>query len=192
MTNNTERRIYQKPPLSVDDQISLLIERGLIVGDNKAEIVYYLTNVSYYHLSIYFKFFQRDDIFIKGTTFEEVLRIYTFDNKLRFLLLELLERIEKSFKSRVARNLSLATHDSHFHTSMEHYINETRYNELQLIFETVYGNSNEISIDHYRSKYTEPTLPPIWTTVEILTFGQVVKFSKALTRRNQNLIARSF
>ena len=182
---------YNKPPLTIDQQVTLLQKRGLVVDANDSRLQYYLKNVSYYHLSIYFKFFQRDDVFQEGTTFDDVLRIYTFDNKLRLLLLEILERVEKAFKSRVAYHLSNAKKDSHCHIKRELFVDDAGFSEIQEIFGKFYADSKEISIDHYRSKYTEPTLPPIWTMVEILSFGQVVKFVKALTRQNQNLVARS-
>lgn len=182
-------RPYIKPPLQIEQQISLLRKRGLIVdADDKLE--YYLQNVGYYHLSIYFKFFQRDDLFIEGTRFDDILRVYTFDNKLRLLLLELLERIEKSFKSRTACFLSNASNDSHCHTRKEMFIDEPRFNEIQDIFSRVYAESREVSVDHYKAKYTEPVLPPLWTMVEILSFGQVIKYVRALSRHNQNLISR--
>lgn len=183
--------IYSKPPLTIEQQISLLRERGLNIDINIEQVKYYLTNVSYYHLSIYFKFFQLGNTFVEGTTFGDVLRIYTFDNKLRFLLLELLERIEKSFKSRVAYNLSLASNNSHCHTLQGLYRNKKQYSEVISLFTNEFSKSKEISIDHYRTKYSAPVLPPIWTTVEIISFGQVVKFVKSLTRQNQNLVART-
>jgi abortive infection bacteriophage resistance protein len=116
--NGPAKKPYNKPPLSIDNQVLLLKERGLIVGD-ESQLKYYLRNISYYHLSVYFKFYQSGDTFIEGITFEDVLRVYTFDNKLRFLLLELLERIEKSFKCRIAYELSVSNNDSHC------YLNES-------------------------------------------------------------------
>jgi abortive infection bacteriophage resistance protein len=183
---------YNKPPLLVGEQIKLLISRGLCVEEDDETLIYYLQNISYYHLSIYFKFFQtKDDVFNEGTTFDDVVRIYNFDNKLRLLLLEILERVEKSFKARTAYNLSNYNQDAHCHTNKDLYIDISRHNTMQTMFEKVYVDSSEISINHYRSRYNNPTLPPIWTMVEILSFGQVVKYVKGLTRFNQNLVARS-
>lgn len=182
---------YSKPPLSIDEQIKRVRDRGLIIDDEN-DLRYFLMNVSYYHLSIYFKFFQTDDVFHPGTTFADVVKIYTFDNKLRFLLLELLERVEKSFKARVAYQLSVGTNQSHAHQSKELFRDEFLYNEIQQMFIDEVRKSKEISIEHYHQKYTEPSLPPIWTLVEILSFGQVIKFAKSLKREHKNLIARTF
>ncbi len=182
---------YTKPPLSIDEQVKRLRDRGLII-DNEDDLRYFLKNVSYYHLSIYFKFFQTDDIFHTGTTFADVVKIYTFDNKLRFLLLELLERVEKSFKARVAYQLSVGTAQSHPHQSVELFKDEFLHNEIQHMFIDEVRKSKEISIEHYQQKYTSPPLPPIWTMVEILSFGQTVRFGKSLKREYKNSIARTF
>jgi abortive infection bacteriophage resistance protein len=89
---------YIKLPKTIEEQVNLLQERGLII-DDKDSAERYLKNISYYHLSSYFKFFQNgDDSFLSGKSFEDVLNIYVFDQKLRLLLLDILERIEKSFK----------------------------------------------------------------------------------------------
>lgn len=189
--NNSKLLTYTKPPLSIDAQVKLLSDRGLIIED-EAELRYFLKNVSYYHLSIYFKLFQTNDIFHTGTTFADIVRIYTFDNKLRFLLLELLERVEKSFKARTAYNLSTATGLSHPHLSPEMFRDPIVCNELQQMFIDEVRRSKEISIVHYLQTYTKPTLPPIWTLVEILSFGQTVKYVKSLKREHRNVVARTY
>ncbi len=182
---------YTKPPLSIDEQVNRLRERGLII-DDETELQYWLKNVNYYHLSIYFKFFQVDDVFRIGTSFSDVVKIYTFDNKFRFLLLDLLERVEKSFKARVTYMLSVETDQSHPHQSAGLFKDKFLYSEIQQMFIGEVKHSKEISIQHYAQKYSNPTLPPIWTMVEILSFGQTVKFSKSLKREYKNLIARTF
>jgi len=189
MLENKEK--YNKPPLSISEQIDLLKGRGLVVAD-VGILEYYLKNISYYHLSIYFKHFQKDDIFYKDTSFEDVLRIYIFDNKLRFLLLELLERIEKSFKCRMAYELSTAKNNPHWYLDEELFVNKEVHRENLKIINEECKKSREISIAHYNETYNEPALPPIWMLIEILSFGQCVKIGKSLKREYKNKIARTF
>lgn len=182
---------YDKPPLTIEEQIALLKKRGLVVRD-EARLAYYLRNISYYHLSIYFKHFQRNDVFFSGTDFEDVLKIYVFDNKLRLLLLEVLERIEKSFKCRMAYELSISRNDSHCYLDKELFLNENLSAEMsRLVSDEVY-KSREASIIHYREAYEDPELPPIWMVMEILSFGQCVKIGKALNRDYKNKISRTY
>jgi len=190
MTNNTNKK-YEKPPLIVDEQIKLLVERGLVV-DNLDKVKYYLTNVSYYHWSIYFKHFQKDDKFFDGINFDDILRIYIFDNKLRLLLLEVLERVEKAFKCRIAYELSLVTKKSHCYLDGCMFSDQDQYQKILSFISDEVKDSQEVSIKHYLKKYEEPSLPPIWSIVEILSFGQCGKIFKALDIRYRNLIGRSF
>ena len=187
----TTKQIYNKPPLTTAEQIALLKSRGLVVEDEK-KLEYYLSNVSYYHLSIYFKHYQHDDTFYEGITFEDVLRIYIFDNKLRFLLLELLERVEKSFKCRMAYELSVEKNDAHTLLDEDIYSNKEKHAEAVSILTDEFNKSREVSQIHYREVYSEPPLPPIWMSVEILSFGQCVKICKSLKRDYKNKIARTY
>lgn len=187
----TEEKLkYEKPPKTIEEQISILRERGLVIQDEEM-VKYYLTNISYYHLSIYFKFFQEKNKFHKNTQFEDILKLYIFDNKLRFLLLELLERIEKSFKCRMIYTVSVEENNSHFYLDEEIFINQNTYQNAMTIIKDEVRKSKEISILHYKNKYNEPELPPIWAIVEILSFGQCVKICKWFKRVYKNKIART-
>jgi len=182
---------YEKRPLTIDAQVSLLKIRGLKV-ENEEELKYYLKNLSYYHLSIYFKHYQENDLFYKGITFKRILNIYKFDNKLRFLLLELLERVEKSFKSRMVSILSVEENNSHWHLDEKLFNTQEDHAEIiKLITEEV-NKSRELSVTHYKKTYSDPALPPIWVVLEIMSFGQCVHIFKALKKSYRNKIARSF
>jgi len=182
---------YSKPALTINEQIALLKNRGLIVN-NEEELSYYLKNINYYHLTIYFKHYQRDDNFREGVSFDDVLKIYKFDNKLRFLLLELLERIEKSFKCRMVYELAIEQKDPHWYLNKEFFVDNEGYLEILRLLQDEVEKSKEISINHYKNKYNDPILPPIWAVVEILSFGQCVRICKYLKREYKNKISRSF
>jgi abortive infection bacteriophage resistance protein len=72
---------FNKKPLSVSDQISLLESRGLIV-ENKPEAEHFLSNVSYYRLRAYMMPFQKENdtahIFLPNITFHAVVDLYIF------------------------------------------------------------------------------------------------------------------
>ena len=55
-----EEITYNKPAIDVDKQIELLKSRNLIISDiDYAKTI--LSNITYYRLSSYMKFFQKDD-----------------------------------------------------------------------------------------------------------------------------------
>ena len=191
MEKTKNKQKYNKIPLTLDEQVELLKERGLNIEDEQ-RLKYYLKNLSYYHLSIYFKHYQNNNIFYEGIGFEDVLRIYVFDNKLRFLLLDLLERIEKSFKCRVTYILSMEEKNCHWYLEEKYF---DKQDEHQKILESITKDaeaSRELSIQHYKDTYSDPILPPIWTILEIISFGQCVHIYKSLKKEYRNKIARSF
>ena len=100
--------IYSKPPLSINDQIKKLRDRGLIINDIRlAEN--YLLNVGYYRLSGYWVAMQADKVthvFKPGSTFENVAAIYQFDRELRLLLFEIIERIEIALRTKMVYYIS--------------------------------------------------------------------------------------
>lgn len=182
---------YNKPPITTEEQIKLLEERGLIIED-KDKIKRYLKNISYYHFSIYFKHFQKDNIFIKGITFEDVLNIYIFDQKLRLLLLDVLERIEKSLKCRIAYEMAINFDDPYWIANNKYFEDEFKYNDRIVKILEDLKFSKETCIKHYYKRYDTPKYPPIWMIIETLTFGQCVMVYGQLKRENQKLVADTY
>lgn len=183
---------YNKPPLTIDDQIKLLQGRGLIIDDiEKAKR--YLRNISYYHLSAYFKFYQdNDDNFEEKTSFDDVLNIYVFDQKLRLLILDVLERIEKSFKCHLAYDLAMENDDSHWVLNEDLFESQGAYNTFVRPSLKNIAQSKEVCVIHYNKKYDQPSLPPIWIIIEILTFGNCVAIFRNLKLNWRKIIARDY
>lgn len=182
---------YKKSPKTFDEQIELIKSRGLII-DDEDRLRKYLKHISYYHLSAYFKSFQKDDKFYDGTTFEDVIRLYEFDKKLRLLLLDVLERIEKAFKCSVIYNLSVKHNDPFWYLDKNLYFNEEKFTKCVAPTLNNIKTSREVSIQHFYEKYKKTDYPPSWIALEIITFGECVKLCRHLNRSEQNLFSRSF
>ena len=101
---------FDKRPLTVDEQIALLKERGMVIPD-EAKAKMYLCNISYYRLSAYWYTLlenpKQDHLFIRGTTFETVLDTYVFDRKLRLLIFDEIERMEIALRTTIIHNYCL-------------------------------------------------------------------------------------
>src|SRR5690625_4088976 len=107
-----------KPWKSMSDQLALLKGRGLLV-DNESAALDYLARIGYYRLSGYWyplreidkhaslqlKRPVRSDHFVSGSHFEDVVKLYVFDKKLRLMALDALERIEMALRVDVAHLL---------------------------------------------------------------------------------------
>ena len=87
---------YNKPPLTVAQQIQKLKDRGLQIDDT-ARAEKYLSFISYYRLRAYTYPYQNNDLedhpFHKGITFDMILNTYLFECELRLLGFEDIERI---------------------------------------------------------------------------------------------------
>lgn len=180
---------YNKPALSIDDQVERLRERGMAFSDDR-RVKHYLTHIGYYRLSAYGLPFEqhspagqpRNHQFRSGTTFEAVLSLYIFDRKLRLLVMEALDRIEIAVRTGWATSLAMK-HGPHahldgtlFHCPWQHAKDISKMaGELH--------NSRETFIEHYRSTYSDPYLPPIWAVVETLSLGALSRWFKATRDR---------
>ena len=187
---------YTKPPLFIDQQIDLLISRGMIV-DNRERAARYLNHINYYRFRAYWLPFEEksdetEHQFKLGTTFDDALKLYLFDRKFRLLIMEAIERVEISLRTRFAHELALK-YGSHA------YLDASLFRKLDLHrqhldnLRSEINRSQETFIEHYRATYDEPSLPPIWAVCEVMTFGQLSIWFRNLKRSSdRNAFARIY
>ena len=99
---------FNKPPKTFEEQVDLLIQRGMTIPD-RAEALHYLKHLNYYRLRAYWLPFEKNHAnhaFKPGTSFSEVLNLYVFDRELRLLVMDAIERIEVSIRTGWAYYLS--------------------------------------------------------------------------------------
>lgn len=169
---------YDKPALSIADQVARLQQRGLQCAD-EARVQHYLTHIGYYRLSAYWLPFEqpatdgqpRDHQFQPGTNFEQVLSLYIFDRQLRLLVMEAIERIETAIRTHWAHALAMR-HGPHAHLDASLFKSPWQHASDIARMAGDLQDSSETFIAHYRRQYSEPYLPPIWAVVETLTLGQ--------------------
>ncbi|MBS0236579.1 MAG: Abi family protein [Proteobacteria bacterium] len=89
---------YNKPPTTVAQQITILMDRGLLIEDLE-QAKKQLQVIGYYRLSGYFKAFQINERFNNGITFQRIIQLYDNDRRLRCCLLGAIERIEIAVKA---------------------------------------------------------------------------------------------
>ncbi len=171
---------FNKPFQSIQQQIDLLSSRGMIIDDH-AE--HYLQHLNYYRLSGYWLPFQengkeRSHLFLKNTKFSDILNLYIFDRELRLLLLDAIERIEISIRTQWAYCFS-ECHGPHAYLQKD--LNNIKWQPRNMILlEKELERSDEIFIKHYKKTYTSPIMPPIWAVCEIMSFGLLSRFLKAM------------
>lgn len=167
---------FQKPAISIQDQLALLKARGLqIQNDSIAE--HFLSNISYYRLAGYWWSLQADKVnhlFKTGSTFETVINIYNFDRELRLLLFSAIERIEIGFRTRLIYQLSHQYHPYWFE-DVSLFKDATHFTQNLTLIDDELKRSKEVFVTEHFAKYTSPVRPPAWKTIEILSLGHLSK-----------------
>lgn len=181
---------YEKKFFNILEQVELLKNRGLVISD-EGKLKLYLRYINYYHLSAYFKTFQdQNDLFKDDSSFEDILNIYNFDKKLRLMLLDVLEKIEMSFKSVLSHDFSKEKDDFYWYLpEKNNYINVSL--KIERIIEKT-KNSKEVYIQHFFKKYDEEKNLPAWIFFEGLTFGDCSLIARNLSDIDKGIIANFY
>lgn len=115
--------------------------------------------------------------FKEGTKFDDVLALYVFDQKLRVLMLEAIERIEIAIRAKWAHYLSeIAGSHAHCEISCFDKQEEHMNSIASLLIDVTKAKANSSEINHYLETYDHPMLPPIWTVVGCMSFGELLRW----------------
>lgn len=179
--------------LSYGDQLELLVRRGMRIEDqSRAEKL--LSYVSYYRLSGYFQYWQKDpsygdDSFIDGTSFERIYGLYEAERKLSSVAKEWLAKCEILLRTRFAHHYGESFAPSKSFAYGKGFTQPPSVDE-DLIQERILSDldrSKDLFIDHYRDgiKQGSHFAPeaydrmPIWVAVEALSFGTLSRMIEA-------------
>jgi len=182
-----ELQPYNKPALSIDEQIDLLIRRGMAVPD-RDRARQYLSYISYYRLSIYARALQVDDSadhrYRPGSRFDDMLNLYTFDRELRLLVLDAIERIEVAIRAAIGYEFSIAA-GPNWYADASLFRESGRFTHAAEILriEKICRQSQEEFMKHHRENYL--ALPPSWKMVEAMTVGEMERIFLNMDAGNQ-------
>lgn len=201
-----------KPWISFADQLQQLQARGLHV-ENREAALDYLERLGYYRLSGYWYPLRaidleasqtqgkavRLDAFVPGSRFEDVVRLYVFDKKLRLLALDALERIEMAVRVDVAYVLGKRDALAHEKPACLHGNFTKKQIEKgpdkgktlhQLWLEKYHGllqrARKEPFVAHHMQQYGRL---PIWAAIEVWDFGLLSKLFAGMQYADQQSIA---
>ncbi len=185
---------YTKQPLDYPQILQMLKDRGLIVR-NEIEALNQLKIISYFRLANYMRPMEADKdshIFKPGSSFENAVDLYYFDKQLRVLLFTAVQNVEIALRSKVIHHLSMKYGAFWFM--------DERLSENQILFEENLSHINkelkrsrEDFISEHFAKYTSPQFPPVWKTLEVVSFGTLSKlFENFGDKHVKKAIAREF
>lgn len=184
---------YSKTPITIEQQVQLLKERGLIVR-NDDECAHFLRNVSYYRLGWYCKDHQdpKSDHFRQGVTFEKIKTIYITDQRLRNLIAESVDRIEVALRSMLVNESCCYFNDAFWHIS-NNYIQKIIVEKLKI------SKGYTCPFTHYNDKYRTDANKnneyPFWLISEFLFFSEMsLVYANELKKYNavRKAIAKEF
>jgi abortive infection bacteriophage resistance protein len=186
--------IYSKEAFTIEEHITQLIERGLIIS-NIEETKHYLSNISYYRLAGYWWPMQSDKIdhkFKQGSTFNDVISLYSFDSELRVLLFDVIEKIEISLRTKLIYHLS-HEFDAWWFQNTTIFQNTTALIKTLSSIQEEVERSKDIFIKEHNKKYKDDMrFPPAWKTLELTSFGALSKLYGNLknTVNSKDIIAQ--
>ena len=166
---------------SLEDQIELLVKRGMVVED-KDYARRKLEDLGYYHLGFYWHAFEEANLehqFKANTRFEDVVGLYEFEFNLKQLLLKYLRRIEINLRTKIIASLSLA-----YSQNPAWFVDKTVVTSKfikgfdQKVYTDRFKQDNSM-IQKHHAKHQDQ-YAPAWKTLEYMSLGQIVKLYCAL------------
>ena len=183
---------------TLDEQIEILKDRGLVINDvDKAESL--LLRENYFFINGYRHIFmknRKDDIFINGTTFEELYAVFQFDRSFRNILFKNLLIVENNLKSILSYQLS-----KKYGIKEKDYLKPSNFTQdskkvrqvndvLNKIKRQIKLNGRQHSATlHYLSNYG---YVPLWILVKLLSFGMVNELYSILKPEDKLSIAEYY
>lgn len=185
------------PPLklatSIEDQVSLLASRNLLIQDHiYAQSM--LAKINYYRFTGYLLPFKTSQgTYTAGTTFEQIIELYEFDSKLRFHILSLCEQIEIQTRSHLSHFLAMKyPSEPACYRTRGHFAfpTEASFNQFIEKWDENLARSSEIFIKHHGTRYGGRF--PVWVAVEALTFANLSIFFSNFLPADKRSVARAY
>ena len=117
---------------------------------------------------------QLHHLYKSGSTFEQAINLYLFDKELRQLIFKAIQDIEISLRTKMIQMFSME-HGAFWFMDSSLFKNEEFYQGCLDNIKKEVSRSNEDFIKEHSQKYTYPALPPVWKTLEVVSFGTLSK-----------------
>lgn len=114
-------------------------------------------------------------------TFKQIIDLYAFDQQLRLLLFDSLEKIEVAFRAQIIYQWAM-TKGSHWQVDPSLYRDSVKFARHIDSLQKEVTRCNETFIDHYLDKYNEPSTPPAWMSLEVSSLGLPSQIFKNLKK----------
>ncbi len=168
---------YDKQPIALSQQLKLLEQRGLMI-QNEETALSQLQSISYFRLASYWHSMEVPNSdkhqFLPDSDFDDVIELYQFDKKLRTLVFTSIQDIEIALRTRIIQCFSLK-YGAFWFMGARLFKNENIFATCLENIQKEVNRSNEDFLKEHFKKYDEPSLPPVWKTMEVVSFGTLSK-----------------
>ncbi|WP_340055814.1 Abi family protein [Corynebacterium parakroppenstedtii] len=169
--------------MTFEDQVELLRTRGMRI-ENSDHAKHVLARLNYYRLSGYWYPMRRYDYatgtrcddFVEGASFDLVVRLYEFDERLRHDVFMELDRVEMAIRTMLG--YELGRFDPFAYLDAKRLKIPAQDPEKGWEHDTWLGNyqdalerSKEVFVTHHNEKYGGEL--PIWAAVEVMDWGML-------------------
>ena len=169
---------YPKQILTIAQQVQSYIDARMVIN-SRADVEKALKSVGFYRLRGY-SFHLYDNStkkYVPGTKFEDILKLYQFDQELSASIFSMISKIEVALRVRLVESLlihgePLVLQDSSIFKEKKLY-----WQNMSTVASEI-ARSNDVFIKHNFDNHDGEV--PVWAVVEVLSFGTLSKIIKNL------------
>lgn len=169
---------YPKQILDIPQQIQSYIDAEMEMS-SRDDVEKALKTIGYYRLRGYS--FQRYNNatkkYIPGTKFDDIIKLYYFDQELSRMLFSMISKIEVALRVRLVDALLIHGDALILQDSSIFKEKKTYWQNMSTIASEI-ARANDVFIKHNFDKHEGEV--PVWATVEVLSFGTLSKIIKNL------------
>ena len=179
-------------PMTIDEQIENLKSLHLVFEDEE-EAKEILGRVSYYRLIKAYSSSlknKKTGKYKKKVSFNDIVQMYEFDNKLRYLLFPEFEKIEITLRCRISNHFSVK-YGSLGYLEADNFSGD--YYDLKNRIDSAIesASKNSPSIKHFIEQYKGHHVP-LYAAIEVFSFGTLALFYKTMKTEDQKAIAKQY
>ncbi len=178
--------------LTLNEQIALIQNKGIIVSDYEYAKRFLLHNNYYNIINKYGYLFINNGKYRNETSFSDITKILHLDRDLRVIFLNYLTKVEEHTKAILAYTFSELYRDEHNYLNVNNF--DAQYTDKVLILFSSIQKSlardykNKLSpTRHYVDKYHHV---PLWVAVNTFFFYDTRNFISYLTHQDKTIICR--
>lgn len=188
------RKIFR----SLDEQIEILKYKGLVI-DNVERTKNILFKENYFFINGYRHLFVKPDkrnVFLEGTTFNELYGTFIFDRRLRNVVFKNIQVVENNIKSVLSYTLS-----KKYGIKEKDYLNPRNFTsdptKAKQVNDVISKMKRQIRVNgrkhqatiHYIENYG---YIPMWVLVKVLSFGLVSEMYSILKEEDKDTISKFY